>query len=85
MSLKSWKPGTSRWAYLLTGIYAVFLAGGLPLTIAVGQEWGWVLFSLVMASGFCNMIAAYSLRRHVRRREASTKVAALPEVATGVR
>ena len=62
MSLRSWKPGTSRWAYLQTSIYAVLLAVGLPITIALNQAWGWMTFSLAMASGVCNITAAYVLR-----------------------
>jgi hypothetical protein len=67
MGFRSWKPGTSRWLYLLTGFYAVVLAVGLPVTIAAGQVLGWVLFSFLMFSGVCNIVVAYLHRRHARR------------------
>ncbi|MGI8445994.1 MAG: hypothetical protein ACR2MP_02170 [Streptosporangiaceae bacterium] len=54
----------------------MFLVVGLPLTIAVGQEWGWVLFLLVMASGVCNILTAYATRRQVRRRGAPDNLTA---------
>jgi hypothetical protein len=71
MALRSRKPGTSRWAYLVTGIYLVFLAVGLPMTIALHQEQSWVIFALVMLGGICTTASAYIARRDVRRRAAS--------------
>jgi hypothetical protein len=71
MALKSWKPGTSRWAYLVTGIYLLFLAVGLPMTSALHQGQYWVLFALVMLGGICTTASAYIARRDVRRRAAS--------------
>jgi hypothetical protein len=72
MGVASWRPGTSRWAYLLTGIYVVFLAVALPLAIAVNSALTWVTFSLVTASGVLIIAAAYSMRRFARRTKAST-------------
>jgi hypothetical protein len=71
MALKSWKPGTSRWAYLLTGIYLLVLAVGLPITIALHQGQYWVLFALAMLAGICTTASAYIARRDVRRRAVS--------------
>ena len=81
MGFKSWKPGTSRWLYLLTGVYAVGLAVSLPLAIAVDQEQGWVLFSLIMTSGVCNIIAAFSMRRHARRSSDASATTPAPDLA----
>jgi hypothetical protein len=71
MALKSWKPGTSRWAYLLTAIYLLVLAVGLPMTIALHQGQYWVLFALVMLGGICTIASAYIARRDIRRRAVS--------------
>jgi hypothetical protein len=72
MALRSWKPGTSRWAYLLTGIYLLFLAVGLPMAIALHQSQYWILFALVMLGGICATASAYIASRAVRRRAASS-------------
>lgn len=72
MGAESWKPGTSRWAYLLTGIYAVFLAVALPLAIAANSELMWVAFSLVTVSGVFSIGAAWGMCRHARRTKTST-------------
>ena len=67
MKAASWKPGTSRWAYLITGGYVVFLVVGLPLAIAVHTESGWVLFAIVLLSGVANSAGAWLARWHARR------------------
>ena len=67
MDAASWKPGTSRWAYLLTGACCVYLAVSLPLAIAAHTEKGWVLFSIVMTSLAANTAAAWLIRRNTRR------------------
>jgi hypothetical protein len=67
MGAASWRPGTSRWAYLNTGVYLILLAVGLPLAIAVHTESGWVLFSIIMLGGVCNTTGAWLARRHARR------------------
>ena len=66
MSLAAWKIGTSRYAYLLTGIYTVVLVVGLPLTISLNDVVGWLTFSCVMVSGVCNLYLAWKLRGHAR-------------------
>jgi hypothetical protein len=74
VDVKSWGPGTSRWAYLaalLTGVYAVGLAVALPLAIAVNSELAWVILALVTVSGVCGVGTVWSLHRFARRIKAS--------------
>ena len=40
MDTASWKPGTTRWACLITGACCVYLAVSLPLAIAVNTGLG---------------------------------------------
>jgi hypothetical protein len=67
VNVAAWKPGTSRWACLITGASLAGLAVMLPLAIAVGAEWGWVLFAMIMLSGAGNITAAWLMGRHARR------------------
>lgn len=69
--MRAWQPGTSRWAYLITGFYGVFLVAGLPVTIALNIGPGWLTFSLLLASEIANVSAARVMRRDARRRTAS--------------
>jgi hypothetical protein len=66
MDAASWKPGTSRWAYLLTAACCVYLAVSLPLAITVNTGKGWVLFSIFMAAAAANPAAAWLMRRKTR-------------------
>jgi hypothetical protein len=66
MQLKQWRPGTSRWAYLLTGIYVVLWPVGLAFAIAEGQESGWVSFALATITMASSLTLAYQLQRRGR-------------------
>jgi hypothetical protein len=45
---------------------------GLPVTISSNTGSAWITFSLLMAAGFCNITAAWVLRRHTRRRTSAS-------------
>jgi hypothetical protein len=66
MDTASWKPGTSRWAYLLTAACCVYLAVSLPLAIAVNTEKGWITFSIFMTAAAVNPAAAWLTHRNAR-------------------
>jgi hypothetical protein len=67
MELNHRRPGHSRWAILLTGVYAVTWPPALAFAIVEGQEVGWVVLSLATISAACSLTVAYGLPRRGRR------------------
>src|ERR1700742_4236609 len=75
MAAAAWKPGTTRWAWLQTSIYSAALLVGLPVTIVLNTDAGWITFSLVMSGGIGNVTLAWLLRRDARRATTSAATA----------
>ena len=61
------RPGPSRWAYLLIGVYVAVWPVALAFTIIEGQESGWVVLALATVSAACSLTVAYWLPQQRER------------------
>lgn len=61
------RPGPSRWAYLLTGVYVAVWPVALAFTIIEDQESGWVILALATVSAACSLTVAYGLTERRER------------------
>jgi len=61
------KPGPSRWAYLLAGVYVAVWPVALAFTIIDGQELAWVVLALATISAACSLTVAYGLPQRRER------------------
>ena len=61
------KPGPSRWAYLLAGVYVAVWPVALAFTIIEGQELAWVVLALATISAACSLTVAYGLPQRRER------------------
>ncbi len=68
-----WKPGTTRWACLITTACCVYLAVSPPLAITVHTEKGWVVFTIFMIGAAGQTATAWLIRRKAPARHRATQ------------